>query len=117
MKIKWSELTDEAQRSILIQSQRDIEDGDVTMYLRSDNPFLQERIDESVPFNLEVIQFGNDQRVLLIPEYSGPSVLHPEQKQKLEAELLPVILPNDITLELDSVGLTSLVHYADGRRN
>lgn len=58
----------------------------------SDNKHLNEKIDEAMPFHLALVNIEGENRIALVPEYSGP-VPKKEFFDGIEAELCPLILP------------------------
>ena len=79
------------EKTLIIEQAKDADEFPI---LSHENESIQEIIDDHCPFSIEACMFDGKLSLVLVPEYSGPArVMSIEQKRKIEAALLPIILP------------------------
>lgn len=92
--VRWQDLTVQQRFAVCAKQQFDAENGDVTIYVASSNPYIEERIQETVPFSLQAITFNNDICLVLVPEFTGSGgKMIEDDLNSIRCAMMPVILP------------------------
>ncbi len=76
------------------------DEGNPTLVIHHDNPQVNDKIDDAVPFKLLPITYEGNTRVLVAPYYEGPVPKTKQGFQELRANMqaaMPFILPMDGT--------------------
>lgn len=100
-KVKWSEIINK-------QAVLDAYEGDESINITSDNPLLNEVIENNIPFTLDVVAWRNKEWLMLVPD-GGMVPQTQNECNRIEAYSLEILMPQDIILELEGKTIEALV--------